>query len=215
MATAALAYIKPIYYLISGVITTILFICAFVPLVEIMRLGRQCVICNDITCPKLGDDGYELWELKHKYISYEIFWGCSMTCFILAAYQIGSAIVMVYEENATKEPQQQRTDTERNLTENVVTEEKHDDVTGGKNIIKGDDLIKSKNKLPGNVDLDNDDATNNFLKPTPIKSNELTVNKGEKSSPAVSVIVAKGQVNVPEESPVPEDGNNEFTLNDF
>lgn len=104
IVTSIAVVARPRYYLISGLLTTIIFICSFVPLVERMRRNQTCTLYADLTGTDIvtawnaacRGDGH--WQLKHMYDSFEVFWGSSAGCFLAAAYQVGCGIAMTYED---------------------------------------------------------------------------------------------------------------------
>lgn len=218
--TAILSFISPVYYLALGIFTTIMFICSFVPLVEILRQNRQCenykIIAASLGEPDIfaGKDNADV--VKNIKNSYEIFWGSSIACFILAAYQIGCAIVMVYD-SSTQKKSTVRLDTERPLEEQPQASNLPEPPDANLNNQSGEANEGDKNNKP------EEDKTVN---PTPDKT-KVAVNREEPERaverfldrPAeqqpYSVYVKKGERELPKESPLPEISNAEFTLNDF
>jgi len=200
IVTAALAFVKATYYLLVGIITTIMFICSFVPLVEIIRFMRQCdAATNEMNIDINFKD--EEWKVKRVNDSYEIFWGTSIACFILAAYQIGCAITMVYEENRQGK-KTARLETERALADPAI--------------IQPPD--------PDNKEKPQESEEQKTVNPTPEKVKKESIKEPEKAIETFlnrpleqqvrSIYVKKGEVELPKESPLPDISNPEFSLSD-
>jgi hypothetical protein len=188
MGTAVLGRINAKYYLFAGIGTTVAFICVFTSIVERLRDERLCdeILRIGSPTPDLMSDLFGTGEkiLKHTEISYELFWGSSMTCFLLAAYQIGCAIAMVYEENKTIKGHQQMNAIEENPNETPV----------------------------------NEDASPKEEKKASVTEINLGVNTSkieESKLGGTSVIVKKGEVIPPAESPIPDIDPNNFSMNAF
>lgn len=216
LLTFALSFVKAAYYLISGIFTTIMFICAFTPLVELVRFDRQCkdliefstgqTITDATMWTSLFPDGVG-WAIKHKNQSYEIFWGSSIACFLLAAYQIGCAIAMVCDSSdAAKEGT--RLDTERALKE-LPQNFNHPEPPygdGSKQEVQVGEESKTVNPTP--------EKNKNPVTEEPVEKPETFLSRAVEQQPQ-SVYVKKGEVELPKESPLPEISNADFTLNDF
>lgn len=200
IVTALLAFIKATYYLMVGIITTLMFICSFVPLVEIIRFQRQCeAILTEMNLLISFKDAR--WEVKHINDSYEIFWGTSIACFLLAVYQIGCAIAMVYEES-TQGKTTSRMETERALAEPTTTQPP---IAGNKEKLHELEEEKIVNPIPENIKKGTAEE--------PEEAAETFLSRPLEQQP-FSVHVKKGEVELPRESPLPDISNPEFTLND-
>lgn len=214
--TAILSFVNPVYYLTGGIFTTLMFICSFVPLVEILRQDRQCDLYQKIAN---GTDIYagidNVKKVKNIKNSYEIFWGSSIACFILAAYQIGCAITMIYD-CSTQKKSSVRVETERPLEEQPQASNLPESPDADLNNQSGEANEGNKNKEP------EEDKTVNL---TPEKGKVVnreeperataTFLQGPPEQKTYSVYVKKGAAELPKESPLPEISNAEFTLNDF
>eukprot|EP00826_Nyctotherus_ovalis_P057357 TRINITY_DN7837_c0_g1_i4.p1 TRINITY_DN7837_c0_g1~~TRINITY_DN7837_c0_g1_i4.p1 ORF type:complete len:193 (+),score=37.59 TRINITY_DN7837_c0_g1_i4:182-760(+) len=192
-----------------------MFICTFTPLVELMRFDRQCYNYLEIhtglvdrTVTGLFPRGVG-WAIKHKNQSYEIFWGSSIACFLLAIYQIGCAIAMVYDSSSSIK-EGARLDTERALKELPQTtnhpEPPYGD--GSKQEVQGGEESKTVNPTP---EKNKNPVTE---EPEPVEKPNTFLSRAVEQQPQ-SVYVKKGEVELPKESPLPEISNAEFTLNDF
>ena len=91
MGTAAAVLTNPKYYLAAGSVTTLMFICIFVPMVERIQSIRSHNNCFE------DNDDY-VWRERHMEDSFDMIWGSSIVCFLLSAYQIGCALALIYNE---------------------------------------------------------------------------------------------------------------------
>eukprot|EP00826_Nyctotherus_ovalis_P013399 TRINITY_DN13616_c0_g1_i2.p2 TRINITY_DN13616_c0_g1~~TRINITY_DN13616_c0_g1_i2.p2 ORF type:complete len:213 (+),score=47.12 TRINITY_DN13616_c0_g1_i2:73-711(+) len=183
MGTAFLSRINAKYYLLAGIGTTTVFVCVFTPMVERMRDMRLCGEIDSTVVDSLFDT-YEK-SLKRMEVSYELFWGSSMACFLLAAYQIGCAIAMVYEEGKLSTNHQEMAAPPINADDSPSK----------------DEGPKEEKKEGGNL-------TEMNLGPSVSKIEDP-------KSLATSVFVKKGDVIPPAESPIPDGPSNDFSMNDF
>ena len=117
IATSITVIAKPRYYLTSGIITTIIFICSFVPILERMRRNQMCILHAKLTeatdIEKSWSDNCrkdEDWQLKHMYDSYQMFWASSVVCFFIAGYQIACGIALTYEDEMKDECKEKHND---------------------------------------------------------------------------------------------------------
>lgn len=185
MGTAFLSRVSAKLYLVVGTGTTIVFVCVFTPMVERMRDMRLCFEIGEAEIDSLFDT-YER-KLKRIEVSYELFWGSSMACFLLAAYQIGCAIAMVYEESMASTSHQEIAAPPISADDNTVK--------------KQDEEPREEKKEGGNT-------------------TEMNLGPGvsrveDPKASATSVVVKKGDVIPPAESPIPDAPSNDFSMNDF
>eukprot|EP01022_Parablepharisma_sp_SALTPOND_P005969 TRINITY_DN1242_c0_g1_i1.p6 TRINITY_DN1242_c0_g1~~TRINITY_DN1242_c0_g1_i1.p6 ORF type:complete len:431 (-),score=58.71 TRINITY_DN1242_c0_g1_i1:40-1332(-) len=107
--TSALAFIRAKYYLIAGALSTVLFVCVFAPILDRIRNDQPCSVYQRVKGTSTdawidyGCKTEDNWMEKHRYDSYDLFWGSSLACLLLAVYQIACAVPMVYEEQGVGE----------------------------------------------------------------------------------------------------------------
>jgi len=177
MGTAALIIINSKYYLFAGIGTTVIFICVFTPMVERIRDGRLCEGSNS------GLFENKEKEFKRMEISYELFWGSSMACFLLAAYQIGCAIAIVYEESKSETAHRQMKDAEKNPDgtpankDELPKEEKKADITDI-NFVVSTSKIEEPNPAPKSVIVKKGEAKPPAESPLPdVSQHEFSMNE--------------------------------------
>ena len=78
-------------YLFAGLATYLIFVVLFAVIVERIQFIKKnyCPTLWPKTCRTDLD-----WEIRHYYDSTEEFWGASLFCFMLGAYQIAAAIYL-------------------------------------------------------------------------------------------------------------------------
>lgn len=226
IATAALAFVKALLQLIVGIVTTIIFVCTFVPLVDRMRFNQQCDYYIGLQKMVNGDeqsynsachgDNGRIWTMKHIYTSYELFWGSSMACFILAAYQIICAIGLVYREEMLAVPEKV---PEHDVSPRPAVSKGEDDTGKPKKV--EDVEVKPEVKAPPEetkkVEVEQvpeDEAVKSFRVSPPDEPLE-PLGQQDGALKSFTRLTKRGEVTPPKESPVPQFENPDFSLNNI
>eukprot|EP00826_Nyctotherus_ovalis_P048598 TRINITY_DN5743_c0_g1_i3.p1 TRINITY_DN5743_c0_g1~~TRINITY_DN5743_c0_g1_i3.p1 ORF type:complete len:320 (-),score=68.16 TRINITY_DN5743_c0_g1_i3:126-1085(-) len=225
LVTAALAFVKALLQLIVGIVTTIIFICTFVPLVDRMRFNQQCSYYiqlegfrgnNLILTNVCHGDNDRIWTMKHMYTSYELFWGSSMACFILAAYQIICAIGLVYREEMLAVPEKV---PEHDVSPRPIVSKTEDDTGKPKKV--EDIEVKAEVKAPAEetkkVEMEQvpeDEAVKSFRMAPPDEALEPS-GQQDGALKSFTRMTKRGEVTPPKESPVPQFENPNFSLNNI
>jgi len=222
MITGALAFVKPMFHLISGIITTIIFICTFAPLVDRMRFNEQCRLYSEGIKKNFnqicgGTNSEHVRTMKYIYSSYELFWASSMACFIFAGYQIICAIAAVYDERmgsiSGKVPPEDASlkaigasPEEKSPSKPVPdieargdTHQPHEELSnkGEEEQVPDDEAIKSfRAGLEEDPSLQQPGPSDSALK-------------------SYSKMVKRGELELPKESPIPAYNNPDFSLNNI
>lgn len=211
--TGVLAFIKPMFHLVAGILTNIIFICTFVPIIDRMRFNQQCDLYQTETKDPSGNhinfcSGKDnIWTMKYMYSSYELIWGSSMACFIFAAYQIICAIALVYVESMgevqEKAPEHDVSPRVPHYEDEIKGRPAEDIEAHGDGKQPPEETKKvEEEQVPDN------EAVKSFR-------NEPSGQAGPTESALKSFVrrARKGEVIPPKESPVPEVKNLDFSLN--
>jgi len=213
--TTAFLVVKPRYYLVSGIIGAIAFICVFVPLLERMRRNQACKLYARIK----DDDLADLWEgeckiddhwlLKHMYDSYDLFWGSALAFIFISMYQMACAIALVYEEEVNTallekyrdgalEPKQEATikahsDSNSKRSQSEEVKDLHKET-----------YTKCKTR-------DQEVSTYGLIKDESISVTPYDI--AGSTIPRMASMIRRGEIPPPEESPVPSVEPADFSMN--
>lgn len=217
LITAVLAFIKPMFHLVAGILTTIIFICTFVPIIDRMRFNQQCYILKEVLKTGqtyndiCGGAGEYMWTMKYMFSSYELIWGSSMACFIFAAYQIICAIALVYVESMGEVKEK----APEKVPEHDVSPRVPDHEDGMKERPAEEVEVHGDTKQPPEEtkkaeeeQVPDNEAAKSFR-------NDRSGQAGPTESALKSFYrtAKRGEITPPKESPVPQVENLDFSLN--
>jgi len=217
MITAALAFVKPMFHLISGIVTTIIFICTFAPLVDRMRFNEQCRLHSERVNKNFinicGEGSDHVRTMKYIHSSYELFWASSMACFIFAGYQIICAIAAVYDERmnpiSSKVPSE---DASLKPVETSPHRKPAPDVEARGDTHQPQEELSKQGEQEQVPDEEPMKSFRHGLDEEPSLQQPGPSDSALKSQ---SKVVKRGEVELPKESPIPAYNNPDFTYNNI
>lgn len=211
MATAFLV-VKAKYYLIFGITGTTIFICVFVPLLERMRRNKLCKLYAEIMeeddMEKVWKDECKSeghWQLKHMYDSYEIFWGSSIAFFLMSVYQIACAIALVYEDRTGVKDrgkyQEKILEDNQEVRPNQLESESESKLKNS-NKVTPEEVKESRRERC--IERRNQDVSiHELIKDESVLATPYDIATSAIIGRTASIVVRRGQIAPPEESPVP------------
>lgn len=200
------------YYLVLGIAGAVAFVCVFVALLQRMRGNQLCWLYASV---KESQDlqavwnaeckSEEHWQVKHMYDSYDLFWGSSVAFMFMSIYQIGCAIALVYEEEnfaflaKCRESELERLEDAKKVDSDSNLKLQSSKRSEGEEVkeVPREKYTKCKTR-------DQEVSTHGLMRDESVLGTpcDVLASTAVRMS-AASVVVRRGQMPPPEESPVP------------